>query len=280
MKARNDSASPWRARNLWNRLGARLRTPRGAFALAVGSLLLIAAGVALDLWMLNLPSHARTACNGSPDILTFVTGDGATYCEGSNPLIQPWIGVLMTAVGVGFLVMSWRFERRVGWILHRGTTGVAHASVLAALGLPFLVFTSGSCGLSADVGGYQVLTGFDLPSFDFLVISGPVRHIGPNPAIALLILAALVGVGACGWRSRRSDLLRLGTAAAGIAAVFAAFLFVPATIDEGGVQFRFDAGLGPGVIGLALAVSFVVDGQAVLRWRASARRHAGHGPAP
>ena len=212
MKARNDSASTVGARKLWNRLNAVLRTPRGAFALAVGSLLLIAAGVALDLWMLSLPSHARTPCNGSPDIVTYVTADG-TYCEGSNPLIQPWLGLLVAAVGVGFLVMSWRFERRVGWMLHRGTTGLAHASVLAALGLPFLVFTSGSCGLSADVSGYQVLTGFDVPTFEFLT-SGPVRPIGPNPAIALLILAALTGVGASGWRGRRSDLLRLGTAAA------------------------------------------------------------------
>ena len=266
---------------MWNRLYAGLRTPRGAFSLAVGSLLLIAAGVALDVWMLSLPSLARTPCNGSSDIFTFVSADGGgIYCEGSNPLIQPWLGLLVAAVGVGFLVMSWRFERRVGWIVHRGPTGLAHASVLAALGLPFVVFTSGSCGLGADVSGYQVLTGFDLPSFESLVTTGPVRHIGPNPAIALLILAALIGVGASGWRGRRSDLLRLGTAAAGIGAVSSAFVFMPSTIDLGGVQFRFDPELGQTVIVLALAVSFVVDGQAVLRWRVSKRRHGGHGPAP
>src|ERR1700676_4356891 len=121
MKARTDSAGTAGARNLWNRLHAGLRTPRGAFALAVGSLLLIAAGVALEVWMLRLPSLARTPCNGSSAIVTYVTADGGIYCEGSNPLIQPWLGLLVAAVGVGFLVVSWRFERRVGWNVHRGT---------------------------------------------------------------------------------------------------------------------------------------------------------------
>ena len=275
----NDPASSPDVRNAWSRLAGGVRTPRGAFALAAGSLLLIAAGVALDVWMISLPVDVRAPCTDSPDIVTYITAAG-TYCEGPNPLIQPWLGLLMAAVGVGFLVVSWRFERRVGWLLHRGVTGLAHASVIPALGLPFVVLSSGSCGLSADVSGYQVLTGFDFPSIDFLVASGPVRHFGPSPAMALLIVAALVGAGASGWRDRRSDLLRLGTAAGGIAAVFVALAVLPSTVDVAGVTFHFDPDSGSQVIVLALAVSLVVDGQAVLRRCASERRHRGHGPAP
>jgi hypothetical protein len=275
----NDPTGSPDVRNAWSRLARSVRTPRGAFALAVGSLLLIAAGVALDLWMLSLPSHARTPCTQAPDIVTYITAEG-TYCEGPNPLIQLWLGLLMAAVGVGLLVVSWRFERRVGWMLHRGTTGLTHASVLAALGLPFVVLSSGSCGPSAEVSGYEVLRGFDFPSIEFLAVSGPVRHFGPSPAIALLIVVALVGLGASGWRDRRSDLLRLGTAASGIAAVFAAFAILPSAVDVGRLTFRLDLAAGPPVIGLALAVSFVVDGQAVLRRRASGQRHRGRGPDP
>jgi len=275
----NDSAGSFDVRKAWSQLAGGVRTPPGAFALAAGSLLLIAAGVALYLWMLSLPVYVRTPCTQSPDIVTYITADG-TYCEGPNPLIQPWLGLLMAAVGVGFLVVSWRFERRVGWLLHRGITGLAHASVIPALGLPFVVLSSGSCGPSADVSGYQVLTGFDFPSIAFLVVPGPVRHFGPSPAVAVLIIAALVGAGASGWRDRRSDLLRLGTAASGIAALFAAFAILPTAIDVGGLTFHFDPESGALVIAVALAISFVVDGQAVLRRRASERRHRGHGPAP
>ena len=275
----NDSASRFDLRNAWTRLAAGLRTPPGAFALAAGSLLLIAAGAALYLWMLSLPVDVRTPCAQSPGIVTYVTTHG-TYCEGPNPLIQPWLGLLMAALGVGLLVVSWRFERRVGWMLHRGITGLAHASVIPALGLPFVVLSTGSCGLSADVSGYQVLTGFDFPSIDLPVVSGPVRHFGPSPAVALLIVAALVGAGASGWGDRRSDLLRLGTAAGGIGAGLVALLVLPSTVNVGGLTFHVDPDSGPLVITLALAVSFVVDGQAVLRREASDRRHPGHGPAP
>ena len=97
----------------WGRLAGRLRTRLGAFALGVSSLLLIAAGVALDGWMITLPSNVPTSCTES--------GVG-TYCaESPNPAIQLWLGLVVVALGIGLLVIAWRFDRqpnerpRQGW---------------------------------------------------------------------------------------------------------------------------------------------------------------------
>lgn len=73
--------------------------------------MLIAAGFAVDAWMLNIPSHVRAACTDSTADTTYITANG-TYCEGPNPMIQPWFGVVITALGVGVLVMAWRVDRR------------------------------------------------------------------------------------------------------------------------------------------------------------------------
>jgi hypothetical protein len=94
-----------------SRLAAGLRTRPGSFALALSALLLIAAGFAVDSWMLTVPSHVRAACTDSPGNITYITADG-NYCEGPNPLIQPWLGVVIAALGVGVLVMAWTVDRR------------------------------------------------------------------------------------------------------------------------------------------------------------------------
>jgi hypothetical protein len=94
-----------------SRLVAGLRTRPGSFALALSALLLIAAGFAVDSWMLTIPSHVRAACTDSSSNITYITADG-TYCEGPNPLIQPWLGVVIAALGVGVLVMAWTVDRR------------------------------------------------------------------------------------------------------------------------------------------------------------------------
>jgi hypothetical protein len=93
-----------------SRLAAGLRTRGGSFAVALSALLLIAAGYAVDSWMLNIPSHVQAACTDSHVDTTYLT-DG-TYCEAPNLLIQPWLGVVIAALGVGVLVMAWTVDRR------------------------------------------------------------------------------------------------------------------------------------------------------------------------
>src|ERR1700693_709751 len=98
-------------RPMRSRLVAGLHTRPGSFALALNALLLIAAGFAVDSWMLNTPSHVRAACTDSRVDTTYITADG-NYCEAPNPLIQPWFGVVIAALGVGVLVMAWTVDRR------------------------------------------------------------------------------------------------------------------------------------------------------------------------
>lgn len=90
-----------------------MRTRPAAFALALSSLLLIVAGVAVDGSMLTLPLHARAACTDSSDNVTYITSNG-TYCEGPNPAIRPWLGALIAALGIALLVVAFRLDRRPG----------------------------------------------------------------------------------------------------------------------------------------------------------------------
>src|SRR5207249_3605258 len=54
--------------------------------------------------MVSLPSNVPTSCTES--------GVG-TYCAmGPNPAIQLWLGLVMVALGIGLLVIAWRFDRR------------------------------------------------------------------------------------------------------------------------------------------------------------------------
>jgi hypothetical protein len=94
-----------------SRMVARLRTRPAAFALAVIALLLIGGGVAGDVWMLTVPSRVPAPCTESSATVTYITPDG-TYCMSPNPVIQPWLGVLVSALGVCLLVAAWKFDRR------------------------------------------------------------------------------------------------------------------------------------------------------------------------
>jgi hypothetical protein len=155
-----------------------------------------------------------------------------------------------------------RFGPRYGRV-HRAMTAVAHASVLALLALPLVVLNT--CAGEADVSGYQALAGFDFPASQFGLDGGPVPHFEPNVALALLVLAVLVGVASSWWASRQAALVRLGTAAFGVIMVVVAASGMPSSIDFDGVPVNVDGGLGTLVIPMALVVSFVIDGQALLR---------------
>lgn len=75
-----------------------------AFVLALASLLVIAAGLALDGWMATLPSHVKTSCTESA---------GVTSCAyAPNPAVELWLGLLIVALGVGLLVIAWKVDRR------------------------------------------------------------------------------------------------------------------------------------------------------------------------
>jgi hypothetical protein len=250
-----------------NHLASALRTSRGAFVLAFGALLMIAGGVTAGGWMLNLPD-VRVPCSESAVRVTYITPTG-TYCEGSNPFEQPSLAVLAVLIGIALLIVSCRLERRVGWMVHRLTTGLTHGSVLFALSLPFVVFSLGSCGPSAVVSGYQMLKGFDLPVSDLNLSPNFAQHFGPNPAIIVLVAVAVIGLAASMWPGWKSDVVRLVSAGIGIAAVSAAFLMVPRGVVFNGTELYVDGGLGPTIIALALGISLCVDGQAV------ARRHLG-----
>jgi hypothetical protein len=157
-------------------------------------------------------------------------------------------------------------------------TAVAHASVLALLALPFVVLNT--CGGEADVSGYQALAGFDFPASQFGLDGGPVPHVEPNAALALLVLAVLVGVASSWWAGRRAALVRLGSAAFGVIMVVVAVSRMPSSIDFDGVTVNIVGGSGTLVIPMALVVSFVIDGQALLR---SLRTHPirkGDAPGP
>jgi len=77
--------------------------------LALVSLVLLCAGVAVPVWMSNLPAIASCTPGGG-------------ICDyHSSPLDQRWVGLLLAAAGVGLLVIAWRFDRkpsqrsRQGW---------------------------------------------------------------------------------------------------------------------------------------------------------------------
>src|SRR5258706_11955338 len=226
-----------------NHLASALRTPRGAFLLAFGALLTIAGGVAAFGWMLTL-TNVRVPCTESIVRVTYVTETG-TYCEGPNPFEQPALAVIAVVLGVGLLIVSWRLERRVGWMVHRLITGLTHGSVLVALSLSFVVFSFGSCGPSGFVSGYQMLTGFDLPLSDLNLPPIYAQHFGPNPAIIVLVAVAVIGLAASMWPGWKSDIVRLVSAASGIAAVSAAFLLVPHGLVFTGDELYVDPGIGP-----------------------------------
>ena len=87
------------------RVLAAMRTRRGSFALSLSSLLLIAAGVAVDVWMFTLPTYVRTSCTE--------LGGGASTCSYEpNPSIQLWLGLVIAVLGVVLLAVAWRFDRR------------------------------------------------------------------------------------------------------------------------------------------------------------------------
>lgn len=253
-----------------NHLASALRTPRGAFLLAFGALLVIAGGVTAFGWMLNLP-NVRVPCSESTVRVTYITPTG-TYCEGPNPFEQPALAVIAVLIGIALLIVSWRLERRVGWMVHRLTTGLTHGSVLFALSLPFVVFSLGSCGPSGFVSGYQMLKGFDFPVSDLNLSPIYAQHFGPNPAIIVLVGVAVIGLAASMWPGWKSDIVRLVSAAIGIAAVSAALLFVPHGLVFTGTELYVDGGMGPTIIALALGISLCVDGQAVARRHIRKRR--------
>lgn len=183
---------------------------------------------------------------------------------------------------------------------HRVTAGVAQASVLALLALPFVTLDNtafSECG-NRYASGYEVLTGFDFPSSLIqgcplyipvatdgqesivLTTSGQVPHWGPNLALALLVVAVLVGVWAA-WRfGRRGTFVRLGTAGAGIGLVLAAAANLPSSIVFAGQTVLVYAIPGPAAIVLALTFSIVVDGQALVRGYWSERKRISHTPGP
>jgi len=82
-----------------------------AFSVALASLLLVAAGVAVDGWMTLQPLHVRAACSDSANNITYITPTGS-YCEGPNPAIRPWLGVLIAVLGLGLLFVAWKLDRR------------------------------------------------------------------------------------------------------------------------------------------------------------------------
>jgi hypothetical protein len=252
--------------------------PRGAFLLAFGALLMIAGGVTAGGWMLNLP-NVRVPCSESIVRVTYITPTG-TYCEGQNPFQQPALAVIAVLMGITLLIVSWRLERRVGWMVHRLTTGLTHGSVLFALTLPFVLFSQGSCGPSGVVTGYQVLNGFDFPVSDLNLPPIYAQHFGPNAAIIVLVAVAVIGLAASMWPGWKSDIVRLVSAASGIAAVSAAFALVPhgAVID--GSEVYLDGGSGPPMIVLALGISLFVDGQAVARRHIRKRTAVAPSPQP
>lgn len=158
----------------------------------------------------------------------------------------------------------------------RVISGIAHAAVIGLLTLGFVGFTA-NCGspLGGDVTGYQALGGFTLPYDDAqsLALSGiPVASIpsfGPNLWIALLILAAVIGMGAAVVGGPRAAAIRIATAAVGIFAAWAAIAVVyPATFDVDGtrVTTNSDPG-GQQLIFAVLVTALVADCLRLLvRW--------------
>ena len=89
-------------RHLAGSVAGALRTRWGAFALAITSMLVIAAGVTIDGRMTTLPSYVATSCaNG-------------VCAEEPNPAIQLWVGLLVVALGIGLLVAAWTVDHRPG----------------------------------------------------------------------------------------------------------------------------------------------------------------------
>lgn len=199
------------------RVVAGLRTRPAAFALAVTALLLIAAGVAADGWMLTIPSYVPAPCTQSSNIVT-ITSDG-TYCEGPNPAIQPWLGLVLAALGVGLLVMDWTVDRRpferprqgwkslrawgapllwlalvpiiaapvgylvLGWEVRKPTCQIAYG---------FLFGSSSECPVSALVPSVLIPGLLNLVPFRWLWIADPRTRIAAISASTLGV-AGLVG---------------------------------------------------------------------------------------
>jgi len=92
-----------------------LASRAGVTMLALVSLVLIFLGVAIDVWMLTLPA-AITSCTYS--------GSDSICDDHPNPMVQPWVGLLLAAAGVGLLVIAWRFDRRPGERPRQGWDGL------------------------------------------------------------------------------------------------------------------------------------------------------------
>src|SRR6476660_8587217 len=95
-------------RNRWIRQALTSRV--GVLALALVSLVLLCAGIAVPLWMSTLPAIA--SCT--------YTGYGSICDYSPNPLDQRWVGFPLAGAGLVLLVIAWRFDRRPGQRPRRG----------------------------------------------------------------------------------------------------------------------------------------------------------------
>ena len=173
-----------------------------AFGLALTSFGLIWGGVAVDVWMANLPS-VDTPC-------------GVGCIQGhTNPLDQRWVGVVLVTLGLVLLVFAWQADRRPAARPRQGWKPVWSwgAPLLWLLFIPliagpatYLIAANNAYDRSCHVSFGWFSGGSDCPAYVFIrsvVLPGllnlvPVwwlrRNDGGRGWIAAVV-ASLLGVG-------------------------------------------------------------------------------------
>ncbi|MHB8613641.1 MAG: hypothetical protein ACYDAL_14640 [Candidatus Dormibacteraceae bacterium] len=211
-----------------------MRTRPAAFALALSSLLLIAAAVAVDGWMVSLPTHVRAACTDSPNNVTYITPSG-TYCEGPNPLMQLWLGPLIAVLGIGLFVVAWRLDRRPGERPRQGWNAVRAwgAPLLWLAAIPAASALLGYLILSWELSGPSCETTYFFGSTSICPVSAVV------PSVLVPGLLYLVPVR---WLSATNPRRRSAATAASVLGVASLVGFLWALFSQG-PTIEIDSGI-------------------------------------
>jgi len=147
-----------------------LRSRPGVLMLALVSLLLLCAAVAVPIWMSSLPAIASCTYSGSGSICQYHT----------SPLDQEWIGLILAAAGAALLVIAWRLDRspsrkpRQGWqVLRTWGAPLLWLAVIPVIAGPMTDLIAGfsvnahSCNISEN-SLLPGVGGADCPALVFL----------------------------------------------------------------------------------------------------------------